>query len=137
MNKKIRSGVIYSLWAKYSEPMLYGNIETGKILNTTCNRPWKWGQCQVTYTWLTCKAFDLVNHKMRSEKKIKCYQIAVSLLNRINSYLSGRQQEVHYAYIKLDTTTCCIVKYGVPQGSIIILFFLYYTLMLYHFILSL
>ena len=49
----------------------------------------------------------------------------MSLLNWIKSYLSGRQQEVHYAYIKLDTTTCCIVKYGVPQGSIITFFIIY------------
>jgi hypothetical protein len=38
MNKKIRSGGIYSLCTKYGEPMLYGNIETGKIMNTSCNQ---------------------------------------------------------------------------------------------------
>jgi len=50
---------------------------------------------------------------------MKCYRIAVLLLNKIQSYLSERQQEVHHAYVKLDRTTCCIVKYGVPQGSIL------------------
>jgi hypothetical protein len=33
----------------------------------------------------------------------------------MKSYLSGRQQEVHFACIQLGTTTCCIVKYGVSH----------------------
>jgi hypothetical protein len=49
--------------------------------------------------------------------------VVVSNFIYVKYYLSGRQQEVHYAYIKLDTTTCCIVKYGVPQGSIITFFY--------------
>jgi hypothetical protein len=53
-----------NVWINDCEPSLYGSGESGLIMKTWCkfnkvNRPWKWGQGQVTNAWLTCTHHDV------------------------------------------------------------------------------
>ena len=67
------------------------------------------------------KAFDTVEHKVLLSK-LPLKGIVDGELNWIANYLSGRYQYVQYDGVKSDRE---LVKYGVPQGSILgLLFFL-------------
>jgi hypothetical protein len=53
-----------NVWINDCEPSLYGSGESDLIMKTWCkcnkvNRPWKWGQGQVTHAWLTCTHYDV------------------------------------------------------------------------------
>ena len=61
------------------------------------------------------KAFDTVEHKVLLSK-LPLKGIVHGELNWIANYLSGRYQYVQYDGVKSDRE---LVKYGVPQGSIL------------------
>ena len=61
------------------------------------------------------KAFDKVEHKVLLSK-LPLKGIVHGELNWIANYLSGRYQYVHFDGVKSDRE---LVKYGVPQGSIL------------------
>lgn len=61
------------------------------------------------------KAFDLIDHQLLL-KKLKMYKINQNALKWFESYLSMRKQKVS---IDSSTSQEKIVKYGVPQGSIL------------------
>ena len=69
------------------------------------------------------KAFDTID-RQRLLKKLEKYGIRGNILNLVNSYLSNRYQYVEYNGIK---SKCKMIKYGVPQGSVLgPLFFIIY-----------
>ncbi len=61
------------------------------------------------------KAFDTVDHYILG-KKLQCYKIYGNSLNWFNSYLSFRSQNI---CIGSSESSPGLVKYGVPQGSIL------------------
>lgn len=69
------------------------------------------------------KAFDTLDHTILLSK-LQNYGINGTSLNLISSYLSGRQQYVHYGELDSQYENLCT---GVPQGSILgpLLFLIY------------
>lgn len=69
------------------------------------------------------KAFDLVDHEILIQK-LEFYGLQASAIHLIRSYLQGRKQ---YVQIENSTSSVGLVKYGVPQGSVLgpLLFTLY------------
>ena len=62
------------------------------------------------------KAFDSVNHDIILQKLKTEYKMDGLMLKFIKEYLQGRQQRV---LVKGKLSNTCIVKSGVPQGSIL------------------
>ena len=62
------------------------------------------------------KAFDSVNHDIILQKLKTEYKIDGLMLKFVKEYLQGRQQRVS---VKGKLSNICIVKSGVPQGSIL------------------
>ena len=73
------------------------------------------------------KAFDTVNHSILI-RKMYAYGIRGPILNWVESYLTDRSQYVTYDGINLDTS---FLKCGVPQGSILNCYLLYYMQMIH------
>ena len=69
------------------------------------------------------KAFDTVNHQLLLNK-LQSFNLDLSAIKMLSSYLSGRNQSVCIGKSKSPQTPCSI---GVPQGSILgpLLFILY------------
>ena len=69
------------------------------------------------------KAFDTIDHK-KLLKKLYNYGIRGMCYTLLENYLSGRQQ---YTDIFNEKSTCEIILYGVPQGSVLgpLLFLIY------------
>ena len=78
--------------------------------------------CGVVFVDL-CKAFDLVNHRILLQK-LALYNINEKSILWFQSYLNNRKQSVKINSISSDEL---IIKYGVPQGSILgpLLFLIY------------
>ena len=60
------------------------------------------------------KYFDSINHTILL-KKIEMYGITSTELKRFSSYLRGRTQVVKFHQ---ETSECCDITCGVPQGSV-------------------
>ena len=69
-------------------------------------------------------AFDTINHALLLKKLQNKYGITGTVLNWIQSYLSGRKFKV---VINKSSSSDCLLEIGVPQGSILgpLLFILY------------
>ena len=70
------------------------------------------------------KAFDVIKHEVLLTK-LESYGVKESELRWFNSYLSGRLQYVVY---KGATSDPMCLSFGVPQGSVLLLFSLYLLL---------
>ena len=73
------------------------------------------------------KAFDTVNHSIFF-KKIEHYGVQGILLDWFISYLTGRKQ---YVFYNGETSDLKHISCGVPQGSVLSIYFFYFTLMTY------
>lgn len=62
------------------------------------------------------KAFDTVDHHILCHKLRNVFNFSSSAVKLIRSYLCDRRQSVHNGDMK---STSCLVKRGVPQGSIL------------------
>ena len=71
------------------------------------------------------KAFDRVWHEGLI-KKLKSYGISGDLLIWFKNYLSGRRQ---FVFVNNELSDSDLVKAGVPQGSVLDLYYFYYILM--------
>ena len=69
-------------------------------------------------------AFDTVYHALLLNKLVQCYAICGKVYDWISSYLKDRSQPFYH---QLSTSTRRVLKYGVPQCSILgsVLFLLY------------
>jgi len=68
------------------------------------------------------KAFGCINHAVLLEK-MKFYGVSGQFYNLVKSYLDGRYQKVILSHNNGTESTWEKIKQGVPQGSILGLFF--------------
>ena len=72
------------------------------------------------------KAFDTINHSILL--KLKYYGIIGEPLEWFRSYLEQRKQYVSCLGVQSTTQN---IEYGVPQGSVLVLYYLFFTPMIY------